>query len=86
MLLPIQILFRESILSTVKWLLNLSIARQWSFAENKNYLSLNQDGSFTDYPSYVNNSSSFLFMEYWFVFTIGGLAWGKPSIIYLIPQ
>jgi hypothetical protein len=39
---------------------NLSVRQYWSFAENKNYLSLNQDGSFTDYPSYVqNNNSSF---------------------------
>ena len=39
---------------------NLSVRQYWSFAENKNYLSLNQDGSFTDYPNYVqNNNSSF---------------------------
>lgn len=39
---------------------NLAIRQYWSFAENKNYLSLNQDGGFTDYPSYtVNNNSSF---------------------------
>ena len=39
---------------------NLSVRQYWSFAENKNYLSLNQDGSFTDNPTYAqNNNSSF---------------------------
>lgn len=39
---------------------NLSVRQYWSFAENKNYLSLNQNGTFTDYPTYTqNNNSSF---------------------------
>ncbi|MDG2431383.1 DUF5916 domain-containing protein [Flavobacterium sp.] len=39
---------------------NLSVRQYWSYAENKNYLTLNQDGSFRDYPSSIqNNNSSF---------------------------
>jgi hypothetical protein len=39
---------------------NLSVRQYWSYAENKNFLSLNLDGGFTDFPTYnQNNNSSF---------------------------
>ena len=37
---------------------NLSVRQYWSFAENKNFLSLNQDGGFTDFPTYNQNTNS----------------------------
>ena len=37
---------------------NLSVRQYWSYAENKNFLSLDQDGGFTDFPSYNQNSNS----------------------------
>jgi hypothetical protein len=37
---------------------NLSVRQYWSFAENKNFLSLDQDGGFTDFPTYNQNTNS----------------------------
>ena len=37
---------------------DISIRHYWSYAENKNFLSLEQDGTLTDYPSYNQNKNS----------------------------
>jgi hypothetical protein len=37
---------------------NISFRQYWSYAENKNFLSLEQNGSLTDYPNYTENADS----------------------------
>ena len=43
---------------TSKMNFDISIRHYWSYAENKNFLSLEQDGTLTDYPSYNQNKNS----------------------------
>lgn len=37
---------------------NISLRQYWSYAENKNFLSLEQNGRFTDYMNYTENKNS----------------------------
>ncbi len=37
---------------------DLLVRQYWSYAENNNYLSLQQDGTLTDYPTYTTNKNS----------------------------
>jgi hypothetical protein len=37
---------------------NISFRQYWSYAQNKNFLSLEQNGSLTDYPNYTENADS----------------------------
>ncbi|MFV5688607.1 DUF5916 domain-containing protein [Flavobacterium sp. ZT3R25] len=44
-----------------KMTFNLSLRHYWSFAENKNFLSLEQNGRLTDYSNYTENKNSSFF-------------------------
>lgn len=44
-----------------KMTFNLSLRHYWSYAENKNFLSLQQNGRLTDYTTYTQNKNSSFF-------------------------
>ena len=44
-----------------KMTFNLSLRHYWSYAENKNFLSLQQNGRLTDYNNYTENKNSNFF-------------------------
>jgi hypothetical protein len=72
---------KYSVSSTMNF--NLAVRQYWSYAENKNYLSLEQNGRLTDNPNYTQNRNSNFYswnadLSYSWWFALGS----EVSILY----